>query len=102
VIGRLGTIEQTLEGRQKIVGDGAADAAIGELDDVVVLAALYPAAEQQLAVDAELAEFVDDERETPPAGACSTRWRTRLVLPAPRKPVTMVAGIFFILVPRCP
>ena len=24
--------------------------------------------------------------------ACSTRWRTRLVLPAPRKPVTMVAG----------
>jgi len=26
--------------------------------------------------------------------ACAMRWRIRLVLPAPRKPVTMVAGIF--------
>ena len=35
--------------------------------------------------------LISSARRLPPA--FSTRWRTRLVLPAPRKPVTIVAGI---------
>ena len=66
VLGRGGAVEQARQGRQKIVGDGAAQAAIGKLDDVVLGAILVAAAEQQLAVDAELAEFVDDDREPAP------------------------------------
>ena len=79
--------------RQKIVGDGAAQAAIGQLDDVVLGAGRVAAAEQQLAVDAELAELVDDDGQPVARRACDSRCRTRLVLPAPRKPVTIVAGM---------
>ncbi len=61
--GRFVAVEQLLHGRDEIVGDGAADAAIGEFDDVVLGAGLRAAALQHVAVDAEIAEFVDDQRD---------------------------------------
>ncbi len=66
VLGWRWALEQPGQGRQKIVGHGAAQAAIGQLDDVVLAASLVAAAEQQFAVDAEFAEFIDDDREPPP------------------------------------
>src|SRR5690606_8004756 len=68
VVGRLGPVQQSGDRRQEVVGDGAADAAVGQLDDVVVGAALVAAAADQLAVDAEVAELVDDEGEPAAAG----------------------------------
>ena len=68
MVGRLGAVDQPGQGRQEIVGDGAAQAAIGQLDDVVVGASRVAAAEQQLAVDAELAELVDDDGQPVPGG----------------------------------
>ena len=52
----------------EIVGDRAADAAVGELDDRLARAGRIGAALEQVAVDADVAEFVDDEREAPAAG----------------------------------
>ena len=66
--GGVRAVEQRLHGRQEILGDGAAQAAIGQLDDVLVGAALDAAGAQDLAVDAEGAELVDDHRDAPPAG----------------------------------
>ena len=66
--GGSGRFEQLLDGRQEVVGHGAADAAVGELDDVVLRAGRDAAARQELAVDAELAELVDDEREAAAVG----------------------------------
>ncbi len=57
-----GALEKPRQSRQKILGDGAADAAVRELDDLVVGAGVA-AGEQQLAVDAELAELVDEEAD---------------------------------------
>ena len=68
VLGRVGTIEQRLDGRQEIVGDGAAQAAVGQFDDVLIRATCDAATAQGLAVDAERAEFVDDDRDAPSAG----------------------------------
>src|SRR3569623_164597 len=64
---RLRPVEQGRDGRQEIVGDGAADAAVRQLDDVLFRAILDAAALDDLAIDAELAELVDDERDPPPA-----------------------------------
>jgi len=89
---RLGAVDEAAQGRQEIVGDGAAQAAIRQLDDVAVAACRVAAASSNSPVDAELAELVDDDRQPVPA-ALASRWRTRLVLPAPRKPVTIVAGM---------
>ncbi len=55
--------EKRLDGWDEIVGHGAAQAAIGELDDVFLAAALNAARAQDVAVDADIAELVDDERE---------------------------------------
>ena len=68
MVGRQRPVEQRLDGRQEVVGDGAAQAAIGQLDDVVVAARRVAAAEQQFAVDAEFAELVDDDREAMSGG----------------------------------
>src|SRR3546814_3864173 len=57
VVGRLGPVQQRRDGRQEVVGDGAADAAVGQFDDVVVGAALVAAAADQFAVDPEVAEL---------------------------------------------
>ncbi len=61
--GGRGAVEQEAHGRQEIVGDGAADAAVAELDHVLLGASFEAAAEKDLAVDAEVAELVDDEGE---------------------------------------
>src|SRR5262249_10845277 len=58
---------QLLDGRQEIVGHGAADAAIGQLDDILVAAGRDAAAGDDLAINAEIAELVDHDREAPGA-----------------------------------
>ena len=63
VLGRQVAVDQRLHGRDEIVGDGAAQAAIGELDDILLRAALDAAAPQDFAVDADAAELVDDDGE---------------------------------------
>ncbi len=66
MLGRRRAVEQPAEGRQEVVGDGAAQAAIRQFDDVAGTAGGVAAAEQQLAVDPQLAEFVDQDGEPPP------------------------------------
>src|SRR5260370_24180335 len=61
-------IEQTPEGGNEIVRHRAADATVGQLHDPVFGAALDAAALQNLAVDADVAEFVDDHRKAAPTG----------------------------------
>ena len=68
VVGRSVAVEQGLDGGEEVVRDGAADAAVGELEDVVLHAVLDAAALDDLRVDAELAELVNDEREAPTVG----------------------------------
>ncbi|EQB01886.1 hypothetical protein L485_09640 [Sphingobium baderi LL03] len=63
MFGRAGPVEQLLHGRKKVVGDGAADAAIGQLYNVIFRAGLLVAAAQQLAIDSDIAELVDDQRQ---------------------------------------
>ena len=66
--GGFGRSSSALQRRHEIVGDGAADAAVGQLDDRVLGAALDAAALQDLAVDADIAELVDDHREAAAVG----------------------------------
>ena len=47
----------------KVVGDGAADAAIGKLDDILGRAVLIGAGFQDVAVNADRAEFIDQDRQ---------------------------------------
>src|SRR6185312_12272811 len=68
VLGRIGSVQQRRERRQEIVGDRAADAAIGELEDATLVALFEAAAADELAIDAEIAELVDDESEPPRSG----------------------------------
>ena len=68
VVGRSITVEQGLDGGEEVIRDGAADAAVGKLEDVVLHAVLDAAALDDLRVDAELAELVDDEREATTVG----------------------------------
>ena len=68
VVGLRLAREQSRHGRDEIVGDGAADAAVGEFDDRLARAGVVGAALQKLAVDADVAEFVDDQREPAAAG----------------------------------
>ncbi len=67
MIGALRRIEEARQRRQKILGDGAADAAVRELDHLVV-GARIAAREQQLAIDAELAELVDEKADAAARG----------------------------------
>ena len=60
--------EQRRDRGREIVGDRAADAAIGEFDDRLFRAGRVGAAPDEIAVDADVAEFIDDEREPPAAG----------------------------------
>src|SRR6185312_16932516 len=53
--------------RREIVGYRAADAAIGEFDDRVLRTGGAGAILDEIAVDADVAEFVDDERKAPAA-----------------------------------
>ena len=67
MVGPRLALKQRRDGGGKIVGDGAADAAVGELDDRFARAGFAGASLQQFAVDADVAEFVDDQREPPSA-----------------------------------
>ena len=66
MVGPLLTLQKGLDRGNEIVRDGAADAAIGELDDIVCWAGLDAAGAQDFAIDANIAEFIDDERQTRP------------------------------------
>ena len=68
VLGRVRPVEERVQGRHEIVGDGAADAAVRQLDDVLLRAARDAAAFDEGAVEAEIAELVDEHREPAPAG----------------------------------
>ena len=63
VLGRQVAVDQRLHGRDEIVGHGAAQAAIGELDDILLGAALDAAAPQDFAIDSDAAELIDDDGE---------------------------------------
>ncbi len=67
VIGRVGPGQQRRDCRHEIFGHRAADAAVRQLDDIVFAAILDPAAGQNAAVNAKVAEFVDDQRDAAPA-----------------------------------
>ena len=58
--------QQRLDRRHEVVGHGAADAAVGELDNIGFVAGRIAASLQHVLVDAEVAELVDDERDAPP------------------------------------
>ena len=53
--------EQRRDRGREIVGHRAADAAIGKLDDRAFRAGRVGAALDEIAVDSDVAEFVDDE-----------------------------------------
>ena len=73
MLGRLGEPEQALQRGNEIVGDGAADAAVGQLDDAVLAAGLDAAALEDLAVDADVAELVDDDGQAAAAARSAAR-----------------------------
>ena len=52
-----------IERRNELVRDRAAQAAIGKLDDILLGAGGVAARLENLAVDADIAELVDDHRE---------------------------------------
>ena len=47
----------------KIIGDGAADAAIGQLHDVVFGASFLAATFEDIAIYTKIAKFIDDKRD---------------------------------------
>ena len=63
VIRRLVAFDQHLHRGDEILGHRAADAAIRQLDHVLLGAGLVAAAFQDAAIDAEIAEFIDDQRD---------------------------------------
>ncbi len=60
--------EDLVQRRHEIIRDRAAQAAVGQFDDILFRAALDAAAFQDLAIDAHIAEFIDDHGQLPPAG----------------------------------
>ena len=78
--------QQVLERRDQIAAHGAAQAAGGEQHH-----ALVDFFHQQM-IEADLAELVDDHHVSCSAGSFRSRF-SRVVLPAPRKPVRMVSGM---------
>ena len=62
VLRRSRVVEETSECRNEIIRHRAADATVGQLDDALFRTALDAAASENLAVDADVAEFVDDHR----------------------------------------
>ena len=55
--------QDRIERRHEFVGDGAAQAAIGEFDDIFLRTGGVAAAFEDFAVDADIAELVDDDGE---------------------------------------
>ena len=60
--------ENEIERGHELVRHRAAQAAVGELDDVLLRAGGVAAAFEDLAVDADVAELIDDHRQAAPAG----------------------------------
>lgn len=69
----------------KFTVDRAADAPVAELHDRIA------GGDNQLVVDAHLAELIDQYGTTQPCWLLRM-WLSRVVLPAPRKPVNSVTG----------
>ena len=68
VVGPLRHRHQRLDRRDEVVGHGAADAAIGELDDIFDRAIFVGAGFQNVAVNPERAELVDQNSKSLAAG----------------------------------
>ena len=68
VVRRLVAVDQRPHGGQEFVGHGAAQAPVGEFDDILLRAVLDAAIPQRIAVDALGAEFVDDDGKPPSVG----------------------------------
>ena len=68
VFGRVRPVEQRVQGRDEIVGHRAAYAAVGQFDDVFLRAAFDAAALDEGAVEAEIAELVDENGDAATAG----------------------------------
>ena len=68
MVGPSRQAQQPLDGGREIVGHRAADAAIGEFDDILFGTGFIAAGAQNVAIHAHVAEFVDDQREAPPPG----------------------------------
>ena len=60
--------QQGLDGGHEVVRHRAAQAAVGEFDDALLGTRFDAAGAQDVAVDADVAELVDDEGETPTVG----------------------------------
>ena len=73
VLGRRIARQQRFQRRHEILGDGAAEAAVRQLDDVFLGAALDAARAQDRAVDADVAELVDDQRQAAALGILDQR-----------------------------
>ena len=65
VLGRRVAGQQRFDRRHEVVGDGATEAAVGELDHIGRVAGLIAAAAQHRLVDPEIAELVDDHGDAP-------------------------------------
>ena len=63
MIGGVFAVEQFFHCRDEVIRDGAADAAVGELHHIVFGAGFIAAAFEDIAVHAEIAKFVDNERD---------------------------------------
>src|SRR6266498_2516488 len=68
MLGRMGAIDELAHRRHEIFRNGAAYAAIGKLDNVLLAADIIAAAFQDLPVDADVTEFVDHQSDPSPLG----------------------------------
>jgi hypothetical protein len=88
VIDAVAPLDQRLEHRHELLLHGATQAAVGELVErhrcARVLVTAHAALAQQIAVDADLAKFVDDDRQPAPFGVAEQVAKQR-GLSAPEK-----------------
>ncbi len=61
MIGAISAIQKLGHGRDEIIGNSAADAAIVELDHIFLATGLDTAAFQNTAIDPEITELIDDQ-----------------------------------------
>ena len=85
MVDRLGPAQHAHDAVQKVVVGRAADAAVAELDHAAF------GGDDQVVVDADLAQLVHQNRGLTPA-RFDRMWLTSVVLPLPKKPVTSVTG----------
>ena len=61
MLGRIGQRQQLLKRGYEIVGNSAADAAVGEFNDAILAAVGGAARLENFAVDADITELVNDD-----------------------------------------